>query len=368
MMTVRECFNRVLRFQPADYVPNVEFGPMNPAMLDEWRRQGMPSDVGFHEHFGLHHIEDFMHIRYDPIPGVPDQGVLEEDETRKVTRDNWGRVVEHRKRADMAEGARHVLRYGVTCREDWERIRGHFRADEPLRYPDHWDEDPWPEKVARWQGRDYPLQLRAPSMLGRVKEVMGFENFCITLHEDRPLVEDILETRTRLALDILGRALEQVDFDVMHFWEDIAFNSGPMLSPALFRELALPRYRRLADLFRRHGGHTVSVDSDGDITELIPLWLEGGVNHIWPLEVNAGVDVVALREQYGHRMTWRGGVNKFVLLEGRQAIDRELDRIAPVLRDGGYIPQLDHQVPVGVTYQDFSYYMERKKVLLGLPN
>ncbi len=196
---------------------------------------------------------------------------------------------------------------------------------------------------------------------------MGFENFCIMLHEDRPLVEEILETRTRLALDILGRALEQVDFDVMHFWEDIAFNSGPMLSPALFRELAVPRYRRLADLFHRHGGRAVSVDSDGDITELIPLWLEGGVNHIWPLEVNAGMDVVALREQYGHRMTWRGGVNKFALLEGRAAIDRELDRIAPVVEDGGYMPQLDHQIPVGVTFQDFSYYMERKKELLGLP-
>ncbi len=366
MMTLRECFNRVLRFQSADYVPNFEFGPMEPAMMDEWRAQGMPEGVSYADYFGLDGMEDFRHIRYDPIPGVPDQGVMAEDAERKVTRDGWGREVEQRKAEDITVGARHVLRGGVTCRADWERIRDQFRADEPLRYPDHWDEDNWEEKKARWLNRDYPLKIRAPSMLGEIKEVMGFESFCIMLYEDRPLVEEIMETRTQLALDILGRAFDEADFDVLHFWEDIAFNSGPVLSPALFRELALPRYKRLCDFYRSKGGYLCSVDSDGDITELIPLWLEGGINHIWPLEVNAGMDIVALRAEYGHDMTFRGGVDKFALLRGREAIDRELDRIAPVVQDGGYIPQLDHQIPNGVTFDDLCYYMEKKTDLLGI--
>ncbi|MGD2174477.1 MAG: uroporphyrinogen decarboxylase family protein [Candidatus Brocadiaceae bacterium] len=366
MMTARECYNRVLRFLPAEYVPNFEFGPMDPGMLEEWREQGMPEDTGFADYFDLHPLEDFMHVRFDPIPGVPDQGVVSEDDQRKVVRDGWGRVVEHRKRADIATGARRVIRWAVSGREDWERIRGHFRPDEPLRYPDHWDEDDWEQKKARWNGRSYPLQIRGPSMLGRIKEVMGFEDFCVMLYEDRALVEEILETRTQLALDILGRAFEEVDFDVFHFWEDIAYNSGPMLSPALFEELAVPRYRRLTDFYRSRGGEICSVDSDGDISELIPLWMAGGINHVWPLEVNAGMDVVALRAEYGHDLSLRGGVNKFVLLDGPEAIDRELDRVAPVVRDGGYIPQLDHQIPAGVRFEDFCYYMERKRELLGI--
>jgi hypothetical protein len=369
MMTARDCFRRVLTYRPADYVPNLEFGPML-CVLADWRTQGMPRDADFHEYFGLHRVEGFIHIDYGPIPGVPDRtpwpGVASEDGRSTFMRDAWGREVEHLHADGMAEGSRHVLRPGITGRTDWERIRHHFGADEPRRYPDHWDEDPWSEKVARWRGRDHILELRAPSMVGELKEIMGFEGFCVMLYEDRALVEEIMETRTQLALDILGRAFQEVDFDVFHFWEDIAFNSGPIMSPVLFSELAVPRYRRLCEFFRSCGGEIVSVDSDGDVRELIPLWVEAGVNHIWPLEVNAGMDVVALRGEYGRDVTWRGGINKFALREGREAIDRELDRIAPVVQDGGYIPQLDHQTPNGVTFESFCYYMERKKELLGV--
>jgi len=366
MMTPRECYNRVLRFKPADYVPNFEFGPMNEQMRDEWRKQGMPEGVEFADFFGIHPCEDYRHILYTPIPGVPNQGVIEETDEHVVTRGPWGRVLERKKRADMATGARHPLREGIRNRADWNVIKDHFRADEPRRYPDHWETDKWSDKVGEWKGRDWPLFLRGPSMMGIVKEAMGFENFCIQLYDDRALVEEIMEARTQLAIDILGRAFDEVEWDCLHFFEDIAFNSGPVIPPAIFEQIALPRYGRLSDFARSHGVDLISVDSDGDISELIPLWLKGGINYIWPMEVNAGMDVVALRSEYGRDLAMLGGVNKFALLKGRDAIDRELDRIAPVVRDGGYIPQLDHQVPYGVTFDDFCYYMEQKKKLLGV--
>jgi uroporphyrinogen decarboxylase len=195
---------------------------------------------------------------------------------------------------------------------------------------------------------------------------MGFENFCLLLYDDRDLIEEIMETRTNLALAVLSRMFDEVCFDIMHFWEDIAFNGGPILSPEIFRELAVPRYRRLTDLFRSKGGTIVSVDSDGDIHKLIPGWLEGGVNAFWPLEVNAGMDVVALRARYGKSFSLRGGINKYALLEGRDAIDRELERVAPVAEDGAYLPTLDHHVPRGVTFENYAYYMEQKKKVLGV--
>ncbi len=265
---------------------------------------------------------------------------------------------------EYADGAHRLLRPGIRDRADWKRLRDHFRADEPLRYPDHWERDNWDQKVARWRNRDYPVTLRAPSMVGTIKEIMGFENYCITLHEDRALIEEIMETRTQLALDILGRAFDEVEFDGLHFWEDCAYRGGPILSPAMFEELAVPRYKRLADFYRSKGGEVVSVDSDGDIRLLIPGWIEGGVNHIWPMESFAGMDVVALRDEYGQAFSMRGGVDKFVIAKGREAIDRELDRIAPVVQDGGYIPHLDHQIS-GARFEDYCYYMERKRELLG---
>lgn len=368
-MTPRECFNRVLRFEQADYVPNIDFGPMNQRLLAEWRREGMPEGVGFSEYFGLHRVEDFRHINFGPIPGVPDStlwpGVMRDDGKTCFMRDSWGRETERVSDEDYADGARRILRGGVRTRADWEPLRAHFHPH-PHRYPDHWDENNWAEKKHQWAGRDWPLAVRGPSMIGEIKEVMGFENFCIQLHEDRKLIEDMIEARTSLAEDILPRAFEEVDVDVLHFWEDCAFNGGPILSPEMFEQLAVPRYRRLTDLFRRYGGEIVSVDSDGDIRKLIPLWLKAGVNHLWPMEVRAGMDVVACRREYGHDLTMRGGIDKFALRQGKEAIDRELDRVEPVVRDGGYIPSVDHGIPNGTRFENVCYYMEQKRKLLGV--
>lgn len=367
MMTVRECYQRVLRFQRAEFIPNYDFGPINGTVLEEWRDQGLPRDADFGRYFGLHaHEENAWSINFGPMPGVPEQGVMAESATQVVRRSDWGAVTECPKGPGMAEGAVHTLRYAIESRADWERLKGQFRADEPKRYPDHWDEDNWSQKKARWATRDYPLVQRGPSMVGQIKELLGFENFGVSLHEDPALIEEMMETRTQLALDILGRAFEEVDFDVFHFWEDIAFNQGPILSPEMFEALAVPRYKRLTDYWRRKGGEIVSVDSDGDIRKLIPGWLRGGVNHFWPMEANAGMDVAALRREYGHAFSMSGGINKYVLLKGKDAIARELDRIAPVVQDGGYIPSLDHQIPNGVSFENYCYYMDQKKKLLGL--
>ena len=200
-------------------------------------------------------------------------------------------------------------------------------------------------------------------MVGSLSLEMGFENYCMKVCEDLPMVEELMEKRTELACQILGKALDQAEFDFLWFWEDMAFRNGPMISPALFEQIAKPRYRRIADWYRAQGGEIVAVDSDGDVRELIPVWIEAGINHIWPLEPFAGMDVVALREQYGHAFSMRGGIDKFCVAKGKEAIDRELDRVWPVVQDGGYIPHLDHMLP-HASFEDYCYYMERKKQML----
>lgn len=369
MMTPRECYRRIAKFERAEYIPNFEGGVMRKTFR-EWRSQGMPEGVSFGEYFGLDRVEQMRYIDYGPIPGVPDRtpwpGVTSEDGKRRFMRDAWGRETESvLDDEEYAEGAHRVIRGGIRDRSDWEKLKGQFRADEPLRYPDHWDEDNWDRKKARWKDREHVVALWAPSMIGRVKQIMGFENYCVTLYEDRELIEEIMETQTQLALDILGRAFDEVDFDMLFFWEDIGYCGGPIISPEMFEELAVPRYRRLTDFYRSKGGEIVMVDSDGDVRKLIPGWLRGGINHIWPLEVNACMDVVALRAEYGQDFSMRGGVDKFVVTKGRDAIDRELDRVSSVVADGGYIPHLDHQID-GVLFEDYCYYMEKKKELLGV--
>ncbi len=388
-MKPAECLRRILLFEKPDYIPHTDAGPMSPDVEKEWHRQGLPEGQSIESFFEfvspIRVYGRFGKSKFEPIPGVPEQGILEQRPHSMITRDCWGRVVEWFAAEEMSEGAHRILRHAVRNREDWRHIAGHFDADDPWRYPGSVDASRSPcyslrllEPPLAYRGEpetyadletfvaegEQLVQCFGPGMIGELKEIMGYENLCIAMYEDRKLLEEIIWTRTELAMRVLDRVMDRVKFPILHFWEDIAYNGGPLIAPRLFRELAVPAYRELIALFRRKGGQVASVDSDGDIRQLIPGWLEAGVTHFVPMEVKAGMDVVALRKEYGRSLTMRGGIDKHVLFRGQEAIRRELERVAPVAEEGGYLPMIDHSIPPGVPFEDYGYYIEIKKEIL----
>ena len=82
-----------------------------------------------------------------------------------------------------------------------------------------------------------------------------------------------------------------------------------------------------------------------------------------PVEA-AHTDPVVLRETQGENMLLFGGVNKRELAKGMESIDRELERLRPLVESGGYIPTVDHRVPPDVSYKDYLYYLEKKQEIL----
>ena len=97
------------------------------------------------------------------------------------------------------------------------------------------------------------------------------------------------------------------------------------------------------------------------------LWLESGINYIWPLEVAAGNDAVALRKQYGKDLILGGAVDKRALLKGREAIREEVFYKVPyLLEQGGYFPSVDHLVPPDVTFENYCYYINLMREVAGL--
>ena len=104
-----------------------------------------------------------------------------------------------------------------------------------------------------------------------------------------------------LSLAALQQVLAPLAVPVDHvtWWEDMAYKAGPLVSPRHPRRLMLPAYRRVNEYLRSLGIDMISVDSDGDISSLIPVWLDAGLNGVYPLEVAAGMDVAALRACYG---------------------------------------------------------------------
>jgi uroporphyrinogen decarboxylase len=100
------------------------------------------------------------------------------------------------------------------------------------------------------------------------------------------------------------------------------------------------------------------MDSDGFMGQLIPVWMEAGINVCDPIEVAAGNDLIAFRRSFGRTMAYRGGVDKRAIAKGGSAIEAELERLAPVIRDGGYIPGCDHGVPSDVSWPDYVRYVQ----------
>jgi uroporphyrinogen decarboxylase len=192
---------------------------------------------------------------------------------------------------------------------------------------------------------------------------MGVEAFSVALMTDRPWVEEMMEHITELTLTLIDRALPAGGVDIAWWWEDMCYNRGPLLSPRLFAELMIPRYKRITSVLRKHGIDINVLDCDGRIHELAPGWLEAGINCMFPLEV-AHTDAFKLRKDLPSVLLF-GGVDKRPLIAGRSAIDAEMDRLRPLIDQGRFIPCVDHRVPMDVSYSNYRYYLDAKQKLLS---
>ncbi len=129
----------------------------------------------------------------------------------------------------------------------------------------------------------------------------------------------------------------------------------------------MPRYKKITDLLHSYGVDVIYLDSDGNVEQLVPLWLEAGINLIWPFEVAAGNDVVAFRKKYGKDLIISGAIDKRALIKGKEAIREEvMSKVPFLLETGGYFPSVDHTVPPDVTFEKYCYYINLMREVAGL--
>ncbi|MBM4460014.1 MAG: hypothetical protein FJ011_20020 [Chloroflexi bacterium] len=373
-MTIRENFWRVVRFQPADHLPFWAdwLGPWR-----RWRDEGLPvgedmDDARFRawvlDYFGF----DGMYSAFWGQPRVPVEvgvyppcppEVLEETEHYRVQRTGVGSIIRQFKQRQGSLVSAQWLEYPIKTRQDWRRFRDrHLDPHASGRYP---EEAAWQQMKAAWNSRDQVISIDGGSFYGFVRDWIGFENLSYMLFDDPHLVREMMDYLGDFFIEVLHRALDEVQVDFAMFWEDMCYKSGPLLSPRMFRELMLPNYKKVTFFLTEHGVELSWVDCDGNIEALIPLWIEGGVRGFYPLEVAADMDAGKLRRQYGEQIVMWGNVDKRALAQGREAIDAEIARLEPVVAAGGFIPLVDHGVPDDVSLQCYLYYLERRRELSG---
>ncbi len=208
---------------------------------------------------------------------------------------------------------------------------------------------------------DAPLGLHCGSLMGILRDWMGIENLYYLYADDEDLYDEIIDTVGDLSYKATELALQQgITFDYAHFWEDLCYKNGPLVMPGVFEEKVGPHYKRITDLLTRYGIDIISLDSDGMIDTLLPTWIENGVNTMFPIEVGTwNASIAPWKEKYGKTIRGVGGMRKYVFAQEKSDIDKEIERLKPLVDMGGYIPCPDHLIPPDAKFENVLYYCEQ---------
>lgn len=351
-MTDREKFLKIARFELGGevFLPSCWQWFWN-GTLERWRGEGLPGDVHIQNYFGFQRME-YIPINMSLIPAF-DVETLKEDVTTKVIIDSDGakkRIFKENRELSMDQW----IEYPVKDRKTWQEYKKRLNPHSPARYPLWWEKE-----KERYKERDYPLGISVGSFFGWLRNWIGIENLSYLLVDDLSLIEEIEEYLEYFIIEILKGVLKDVKCDFAHFWEDMAYNKGSLVSMEFVKKYMMPHYKKVTDLLHSNGINVITLDSDGNVWELIPFWLECGINGIIPNEVAAGMDVVAMRKKFGKNLIIEGGINKQVLSKGKKEIETEVMKKVPyLLREGGYFPGIDHSVPPDAPLENYLYYLK----------
>lgn len=365
-MNDRQRFLATMHYQLRDRAPICDFG-FWPKTIEQWHQQGLPDWVtGGHDTaatdrvFGMDRYSGGPDVNCDLFPLFEEKILDDRGDQELVQQADGARVLRPKDGSSIPSHEGHLL----VDRASWEKYyKPRLDPTSPERYP-QWD----PAQLI-WQDDDYPVPrtVTGGSLYGRLRDWMGMENISYLVYDDPTLFQQMVETVADLILATHQKAFEHgARFDACGMWEDMCYNGGPLLSPTHFKRYLVPQYRRITDQLRAHGCDIIWVDCDGQIDELIPLWIEGGVNCMFPIEVGTwGADPVTYRKQFGKDLLLMGGFDKHILAHSPRAIEQEVDRLTPLVEQGGYIPFCDHRVPPDVPLANYLVYLRCARARWG---
>lgn len=363
-MNERERFVATMHYKPVDRCPICDFG-----FWDEvpgfWRNEGLPEGIDawqLTDYFGMDYY-DHQGVGIDNNMRPWFKGRVIEDRGDSVVRigGDGVRTLAHKTMSSIPIHLGHLLRDRTTWRLHYKH---RLNPDTPGRIPADWD-----ARVKRWAdpNRDYCLVISGGTLYGNLRTWMGVEAISYAVYDDPAWFEEMVETVCDLICWSLEKALEAgVRPDGCSMWEDMCYNAGPLLGVEHFKKYLVPRYRRITDLLHKTGVDVIWLDCDGCIDQLLPLWLDAGVNCMFPVEIGTwGADPVKYRKEYGKDLLMMGGFSKVKLAEPFEAITKEIERLTPLVEEGGFIPFCDHRVPPTVPFANYVHYLKTARKVWG---
>ena len=339
-LTTRERFARMFEHREADRVPIID-GPWG-ATIERWHREGMPTDVSFVDFFDL---DKTAGIGVDNSPRY-EHKVLEETDDYSVYTTQWGATQRTWKHAASTP---EFLDFTIVDADSWRAAKERMQPDRDRVNWDHlkanyaaWrDEGRWIE-AGFWFGFDVTHAW-----------MVGTERLLVAMATDPAWVVDVFNTMLDLDIALFEAVWDAgYTFDAIRWPDDMGYKHHQFFSVGMYRELLAPVHRRAIEWAHAKGAKAI-LHSCGDVNPLVPEFMDMGLDGLNPLEVKAGMDPLHIKDVYGDRLVLHGGINA-VLWDDREAIEAEMRRVVPRLKeDGGYIFSSDHSVPSSVSLENF---------------
>ena len=347
-MTSYERFKAMYEHREADRVPILD-SPWA-STIERWEREGMPKGADYCEYFDL---DKTAHIGLDNSPRYETR-VLEEDEETVTHTTAWGatlRTFKHR------GGVPQFLDFKIKDFESWLAAKERMVYDDTRinweylkqNYPKWRAEGRW-ISAGLWFGFDVTHSW-----------TVGTQRFLIAMLEEPEWCLDMYERFLSLDIEMLNRVWDAgYHFDEITWPNDMGYKGRQFFSLKTYRELDKPFQQRAVDWAHNHGIYA-RLHSCGDVNPFVPELIEMGMDALNPLEVKAGMNPVELKQKYGDKLVFHGGINA-VLWDKPEQIREEIRRVVPVMKqNGGYIFASDHSIPESVGLEDFRAIIEEAK-------
>lgn len=358
-MTDRQCFYAAMNYQERSRHPYWDlFGPWQET-LERWVKEGYDGK----DNFGADRLVQIRHI-FSPYPPF-ERKIIYEDAHHRIILNDDGVMMKEFKENEKSSMPQ-FLRFPVETRSEFRKYwKERMKPDIATRTGPNWK-----QRLIEAEKSDCPFFITADrwaGFFGPLRNLVGVEKLCMLFYDDIAFIEEMMDAFLQHTIETMKQVLDVVHVDIMVIWEDMAYHSGPLISPEMVKKHMFPRYRKLIEFVKNYGKTVsfIALDSDGNVDPLIPVWLDAGIDIIYPFEVQAGMDVVALRKKYGKSLKMWGGFDKRIIARGKQEIDRETKRLAPLVEEGGYVCGMDHSAPPDISYENFRYFMMKMKEIAG---
>ena len=359
-MTDRERFNRQMHYKSVDRCFNMEFGywDENFTLWDLFAKNGITKNAETDIFFNFDKIFNTSGKLFMSPPF--EKKVLEVRGDKQIIINSEGLMAEVP--VDGHDTIPHYIKSAIETPDDWKRVKEeHFDVNHPSRKVDI------AALLERHSNdRDYPIGISCGSMIGKIRDMLTFEGLAYACFDYPEMVEDMVETCCVIVEDSLDQMLPHLTFDYASGWEDICFKNGPIVSVPFFRDVVMPRYKRIRKKLDQYGIDLWYTDCDGDVRPILPYLLEGGINCLFPFEVNGCSHPGELLDQYDGQLRIMGGFDKMQLGAGKDAIKTYMKSLEKYVARGGYIPFCDHRCPPNVAPEDYLYYLDLKEATFGM--